>query len=675
MKENYKRLWSLFVVLSFVLSMIPSSNVRAAGRSENKEKTQKSTFLVQTQSKGQAVQLEKKYESGDTISSLSEESMQKHSFVSLELTKEQARELEKKESVELVEPDVQVQGSTIHYKDKKVKKIKSRKADKNREWNLQAIHTKQEKKKANGKNKVKVALLDSGVDLFNDIEVEESINLIPGEEEVLPLFWDTSGHGTSIAGVLAAQHNKEGITGINPNIELYSARVLDAEKAAPVSRIVEAVYWAMEKNVDIISISFGTTQYSEALEIAIKEAYNKGILIVAAAGNNGEVEYPAAFPEVVAVGGTDTSGNVCAYSAKGEEVELVAPAEQICATGSFDGTVICHGTSMAVPHVVGVAAKLWEKDRTVSADFIRQLMNVSANQYGDTKEYGNGLVDYEQAEKVYDEFAKNYEPGNTVEENKEAVGENDSSVEQFTDVNYVNGSWTLADHQSCVTEATNGKGIAQATIEAMKKGAIYPDKAESTVKGMGAYPYMHGYFKYDSNDAKNNYILSYIDLAKEADKIRRGKETYKSISLPNVPKADTFYKTLNKKWSQYSCKNNAQKGAFAWGVAIHSATDVFAHSVYGCWKGKWQRFFHDRIKYGNDFADKENVVKQRMKAAKAVSKNIIAHYIKGEQGKPSDFYCDKYDQGCFKLYYLKTYMEKAGDSATAKKIKIYSKGD
>ena len=73
---------------------------------------------------------------------------------------------------------------------------------------------------------MKVALIDSGVDLFNDIDVKESINLIPGEENIMPLFWDISGHGTSIAGVIAAKDNGEGITGINPNVELYSDRVL-----------------------------------------------------------------------------------------------------------------------------------------------------------------------------------------------------------------------------------------------------------------------------------------------------------------------------------------------------------------------------------------------------------------------------------------------------------------
>ena len=418
-----KKLGALTICTAMIFSLGTGTNDTTVTKAASQSEDAKMAYIVRVEDKNTRKELEHQYDVGDTISELSNDSMEKENFTTLELTGKEAAKLEKNDSVELVEPDVVVKGLSMDRK-KKVKKIQSRKADKTREWNLQAIHTKRGKEKKSNKNKVKVALLDSGVDLFNDIEVKESINLLPGEEEVLPLFWDTSGHGTSIAGVLAAQDNKEGITGIDPYIELYSARVLDNNKTAPISRIVEAVYWAMEKDVDIISISFGTTQYSEALEIAIKEAYNKGILVIAAAGNHGDVEYPAAMEEVVAVGGTDTSGKVCDYSAKGEEVELVAPAEQICATGSFDGTVICSGTSMAVPHVVGVAAKLWEKDRNVSADFIRQLMNVSANSYGDTKEYGNGLVDYEQAVQVYDEFAKDYEPGNTVEKNREMVGEN-----------------------------------------------------------------------------------------------------------------------------------------------------------------------------------------------------------------------------------------------------------
>ena len=466
MKKKLKKMLSLFLATTIMLTGAEVTNVSA----QEKTKTAvRKTFIVKTESREILENLEKQFDSTETVSELSKDTMNAEKFITLELTSEEAENLEEKIEVSLVEPDVMVQGSAYRIEGKKVKKIKSHKVNKEMEWNLQAVHMKKTKNKVSSKNKVKVALLDSGVDMYNDIEVKEFINLIPGEEEVLPLFWDTSGHGTSIAGIMAAQDNEEGITGINPNIELYSARVLDGDLSAPVSRIVEAIYWAIDKDVDILNISFGTTQYSEALEIAIKEAYNKGILIVAAAGNHGVVEYPAAFEEVVAVGGTDTTGQVCDYSAKGEELELVAPAEQICSTGSFDGTVICNGTSMAVPHVVGVAAKLWEKDKTVSADFIRQLMNVSANQYGDDEEYGNGLVDYEQAVEIYDEFAGTYELENSIEEQKKIVGENESAVEEFVDVEYVNGLWKSENHTECVENALREFSLDRLVIVAMKK--------------------------------------------------------------------------------------------------------------------------------------------------------------------------------------------------------------
>ncbi len=159
---------------------------------------------------------------------------------------------------------------------------------------------------------VKVAILDSGVDYTEDIDVYMRKNFIPSEDEISVIYEDISGHGTSVAGIIAAKDNDEGITGINPYVQLYSARILDENKQAPASRVVAAIDWAIEQDVDIINISFGTTVDSEEIHAAIRRAYDAGILIVAAAGNNGVVEYPAAYDEVVAVG---------AVNAKGERTE------------------------------------------------------------------------------------------------------------------------------------------------------------------------------------------------------------------------------------------------------------------------------------------------------------------------------------------------------------------
>ena len=149
------------------------------------------------------------------------------------------------------------------------------------------------------------------------------------------------------------------VEGLNSNVELYSARVLDEEASAPVSRIIEAIDWAIEKEVNIINISWGTESDSEELHNAIKKAYNKGILIIAAAGNNGTIEYPAKYDEVMAVGSVDSTGQVAENSASGEELEVVAPGENVPVYDMLGAILSASGTSYAAPQVTALAAILW----------------------------------------------------------------------------------------------------------------------------------------------------------------------------------------------------------------------------------------------------------------------------------------------------------------------------
>ncbi len=94
---------------------------------------------------------------------------------------------------------------------------------------------------------VKVAILDSGVDYTEDIDVYMRKNFIPGEDGISVIYEDISGHGTSVAGIIAAKDNDEGITGINPYVQLYSARILDENKQAPASRVVAAIDWGLSR--------------------------------------------------------------------------------------------------------------------------------------------------------------------------------------------------------------------------------------------------------------------------------------------------------------------------------------------------------------------------------------------------------------------------------------------
>lgn len=151
-------------------------------------------------------------------------------------------------------------------------------------WNQKMIHAENV---TSGEQKVKIALIDSGVNYSSDIFVKERMNFIE-EDECSVLYEDFSGHGTAIAGIIAAADNEEGITGINPNVEIYSARVLDGKLEAPIERIVAAIDWAIEKDADIINMSFGIPVSTPELQDAVIRAYQSGALLVASTGQNGE---------------------------------------------------------------------------------------------------------------------------------------------------------------------------------------------------------------------------------------------------------------------------------------------------------------------------------------------------------------------------------------------------
>lgn len=210
---------------------------------------------------------------------------------------------------------------------------------------------------------------------------------------------------------------------------------------------------------------------SQALHNAIKDAYNAGILLIAAAGNTSQVEYPAAYEEVVAVGAVDSDGIVCDNSAKGDEIELVAPGEKIASTGGYEGILISSGTSMAAPHVTGLASLLWQKDMSMSSEFIRSLLKASANNYGDTKSYGYGLIDCKYADKIYASFKEKYSKNGTAS-NVEQYN-NTAVVTTLAENTYVEGSWNTAEHQGFI--GTPGK-LTSANISEIKQGIVFPDK-------------------------------------------------------------------------------------------------------------------------------------------------------------------------------------------------------
>lgn len=384
---------------------------------------------------------------------------------------------------------------------------------------------------------------------------------------------DGTGHGNSVAGLIAAKENGEGITGVNPGAALYSIRVLDNNNTAPISRIIEGIYMAIERKVDIINMSFGVSTYSAALEQAVKDAAQAGILLIAAAGNTGEkgVQYPAAFPEVIAVGSVDKEGNLAEQSSVGEEVELTAPGELVMSTGNFGDVQVASGTSLAAPQVAGVASLLWERDKSMPADFIRQVLTLSANRYGNREQYGYGLLDAQYAMEQYDTLKKQYEESKDAEEKE--VPLNTRKIVTFDETGCVEGNWLKNNHEDLIPSKYTW----------LKKGARYPDEDANMAK-MKTNPWWHGYWKKTSGSTpyKVNYVTSYLFATRLANSLYTGAGSVKCPTYVNT----NVYNAMCSQFNMATCSkvlpsstSKANKRAFAWGFALHSLSDTFAHSA------------------------------------------------------------------------------------------------
>lgn len=211
----------------------------------------------------------------------------------------------------------------------------------------------------NTANPVKVAVIDTGIskdhtDLKNNIK--GGVNTINSRKG-----WnDDSGHGSHVAGIIAAVNNSMGVVGVAPEADLYAVKVLGANGSGFLSDVIEGLQLAVANGMQVVNMSLGTNSEVQSMHDAVTAAYNAGITLIAAAGNSGgAVSYPAAYPEVIAVSATDSNNNLASFSSRGPEVDLTAPGVSIYST--YKGTnayATLSGTSMASPHVAGAAALL-----------------------------------------------------------------------------------------------------------------------------------------------------------------------------------------------------------------------------------------------------------------------------------------------------------------------------
>jgi subtilisin family serine protease len=262
---------------------------------------------------------------------------------------------------------------------------------------------------ANTGNGVKVAVLDTGIDLTHpDLQA----NIRGGVNTINPLKSanDDNGHGTHVAGIIAAIDNDVGVIGVGPQAHLYAVKVLSRTGSGWVSDIIEGIQWSIQNGMQVINMSFGTSSDVQSFHDALTAAYNAGIVLVAAAGNSGPgdntVLYPAKYAEVIAVSATDSTDAIASFSSRGPEVELAAPGVSINSTYKGGTYKVLSGTSMASPHAAGTAALVIASGVTdtngngLVNDEVRAKLQTTADDLGTAgidNSYGYGLVDAQEA--------------------------------------------------------------------------------------------------------------------------------------------------------------------------------------------------------------------------------------------------------------------------------------
>ncbi|WP_338591146.1 S8 family serine peptidase [Paenibacillus sp. Y5S-9] len=271
-------------------------------------------------------------------------------------------------------------------------------------WGVSYINSKSHfSKHINNKKRIKVAIMDSGVDgTHQDLErvYISHFNAISPQNEAV----DRLGHGTAMAGIISANDNGKGIIGISSNVEISSIKVLDDEGKGDLNSFVKGIEWAIKQDVDIINMSFGIKRDDPRLRYAIEEASKNGIILVAAAGNNPAMstQFPAAYENVISVTAIDHLENSYPYVSLGK-IDFSAPGVNILTLQPNNEYRVFDGTSFAAAHVTGIVANLlsskeYTKNEKITEQIKKELILISKDlgEPGYDPIYGNGSLSFDE---------------------------------------------------------------------------------------------------------------------------------------------------------------------------------------------------------------------------------------------------------------------------------------
>ena len=225
-------------------------------------------------------------------------------------------------------------------------------------WGINRVHAPAAWPLTEGKG-VKVAVIDTGIDAGHPElsgKVDGGYSAITKTENPAD-YQDDNGHGSHVAGTIAAKKDGKGVVGVAPKARLYAVKVLDADGSGNLSDVIDGIVWAAKNKMDVANMSLGAPVDSEAMKRAVRFARGSGVVIVAAAGNSGgSVGFPGAYQDNIAVAASDSNDKLAGFSSRGPEVDFIAPGVDVLSAKMGGGFASYSGTSMAAPHVAGLAA-------------------------------------------------------------------------------------------------------------------------------------------------------------------------------------------------------------------------------------------------------------------------------------------------------------------------------
>ena len=652
------------------------------------------TYIATMKNDASYDQVTAKAESMDALAEEQPAQLEENHIAVLEMDSADAGRIEQMNGVVALEEDILFTANEeVPIDETKVESLMAEEAELPfSQWNLEAVNLPDDTGLTG--NNVKVAVLDSGVTAAEDVLITDSVNLTDSDNEN-PFFNDATGHGTSIAALIGATGIGD-MEGIAPGAKIYDVRVLDGNNTAPLSKIIEGIYWCIENDMDIINMSFGTTAYSPSLAQAISDAQKAGIIVIAAAGNKGtetaSIDYPAAFNNVIAVGASDGDNTLTDFTSRGDGIDVLAPGEKVWSYGAFAGLQALDGTSIATAHVTGAAALLLEKYPDADTEFIRQLFITSSNQESGGSNLG--ILNSSESLSMADGFQ--------IQESNAKIEPQAPTATTYDTNEIVSGSWGKGDHKNMVSVLGSSAAMQVAASAAQLVDEYYhaDDSSRFECRALHARGNYVANLHFMYNAARNADDVAMKDQGDVTDYVygftvsNFMDKTFGAADLINLRQVIIDACTNpNVLWKGADAGTKKQKRYMILGMAAHLIGDTFAHRTmvpegltggssrgsktfdtdhFKNWADFYNRYqathveFRDikhylKTEQKNLYTDASDFLPNRFAAAKKGVANLFAEYNKGNKFSAEQFFLNTGFSK--KLNNLKGYLKSAEEQA------------